>query len=226
MMYDNRYQRRQMRQVRRMNRRYYRSTLGGLSGGFFFIGLALAIALSSAIGGNWFLPVFFVGLAFCALIGSATSMNPRGLYGGFQGFVWLMGLAFCFLFGFWPWILVVIGISSILGALYVPLVTGVLGAGIFAAMRNQQQPYQPYQNPDQPYQPYPPYQDPNQPYPVGQEPYQPYQQGYQPDQSDRPGSYSEGGQQHPYPPGQQPQPKQEYDQPQTQYPPQELPPQQ
>lgn len=178
MMYDNRYQRRQMR---RTNRRYYRNSMGGLATGFFFIGLALAFALSSAIGGNWFLPVFFAGLAFCALIGSASSMNPRGLYGGIQGFAWLMGLAFCFLFGFWPWILVVIGISSILGALYVPLVTSVLGAGIFASMQPQQ-----------------------------------------------PGSYDEGGQQYPYPPSRQqaPQPKQEYDQPQTQYPPQELPPQQ
>lgn len=225
MMYDNRFQRRQMRQMRRMNRRYYRNSMGGLAGGFFFIGLAIAIALSSTIGGNWFLPVFFAGLAFCALIGSATSMNPRGLYGGVQGFVWLMGLAFCFLFGFWPWILVVIGLSCILGALYVPLVTGVLGAGIFAAMQNQQQPYQANQ-------PYQPYQNPNQPYPAGQEPYQPgqpyqpYQQGYQPSQ--QPGSYVEGEQQYSYPPNQQPapQPKQEYDQEQTQYPPQELPPQQ
>src|SRR5579871_2996911 len=70
MMYDNRFQRRQMRQMRRMNRRYYRNSMGGLAGGFFFIGLAIAIALSSTIGGNWFLPVFFAGLAFCALIGS------------------------------------------------------------------------------------------------------------------------------------------------------------
>lgn len=219
MMYDNRFQRRQMRQMRRMNRRYYRNSMGGLAGGFFFIGLAIAIALSSTIGGNWFLPVFFAGLAFCALIGSATSMNPRGLYGGVQGFVWLMGLAFCFLFGFWPWILVVIGLSSILGALYVPLVTGVLGAGIFAAMQNQHQQSQPYQ----------PYQNPNQPYPSGQEPYQQYEQGYSPTQPDQqPGSYVEGGQHYPYPPNQPPapQPKQEYDQEQTQYPPQELPPQQ
>lgn len=204
MMYDNRFQRRQMRQMRRMNRRYYRNSMGGLAGGFFFIGLAIAIALSSTIGGNWFLPVFFAGLAFCALIGSATSMNPRGLYGGVQGFVWLMGLAFCFLFGFWPWILVVIGLSCILGALYVPLVTGVLGAGIFAAMQNQHQQSQPYQ----------PYQNPNQPYPSGEEPYQQYEQGYQPNQPDQPDQQPA------------PQPKQEYDQEQTQYPPQEMPPQQ
>ena len=131
-------------------------------------------------------------------------------------------LAFCFLFGFWPWILVVIGLSCILGALYVPLVTGVLGAGIFAAMQNQQ----PYQQS----QPYQPYQNPNQPYPSGEEPYQQYEQGYQPNQPNQPdkqpGGYVEGVQQYPYSPNQQsaPQPKQEYDQPQTQYPPKELPP--
>ncbi len=217
MMYDDRYQRRQMRRMRRMNRRYYRSSLGGLAGGFFFIGLALAIALSSTVGGNLFLPIFFAGLAFCALIGSASSMNANGLYGGIQGFVWMMGLAFCFLFGFWPWILVLIGISSILGALYVPLMGGLLGLGIFAATQANQQPQQPYQ----------PYQQPDQPYPPGQEPYQSYQQGYQPGQP-VPGNYAEGGQQYPYPPNQQqaPQPKQEYDQPQVQYPQQELPPQQ
>ena len=172
MMYDDRYQRRQMRQMRRANRRYYRGAFGGISGGIFLIGLALAFALSSSLGGYLFLPIFFAGLAFCALFGSIGSFNPRGLYGGLQGFAWLMGLAFCFLFGFWPWILVVIGVSCILGALYVPLTAGLMGAGIFAAMQNNQQ--------QQPYQQYPQYQPPGQPYPQGQEPYQSYQQGYQP----------------------------------------------
>ncbi len=217
MMFDDRYQRRQMRRMRRANRRYYRSTLGGISGGVFFLGLALAFGLSSAFGGHLFLPIFFVGMALCALIGSATSMNPRGLYGGLQGFVFLIGLGICFLVGFWPWILVVLGVSCILGALYVPLTAGLMGAGIFAAMQNDQQQYnQPYQPPAQPYQP------PTQPYPQGQEPYQSYQQGYS---AQQPGSYIEGDQRYQYP-QQGGQPKQEYDQPQTQYPPQELPPQQ
>lgn len=217
MMYDDRYQRRQMRyqrrQMRRMNRRSYRNTLGGISGGIFFLGLALAFGLANAFSWNLFLPIFFVGLAFCSLIGSASSFNPRGLYGGMQGFAWLLGLAACFYFGFWPWILVVIGVSSILGSLYVPLTAGRMGAGLFASMQsNQQQQYPPNQG----------YQQPGQPYPPGQEPYQPYQQGYQP----QPGDYVESGQPYQYPHEQQPQPKQEYDQPQVQYPEQELPPQQ
>jgi hypothetical protein len=207
MMYDDRYQRRQMRRMRRANRRYYRGTLGGLSGGIFLIGLAIAFALSNSIGGYLFLPIFFAGMAFCALLGSASSFNARGLYGGLQGFTWLMGLAFCFLFGFWPWILVVTGVSCILGALYVPLTSGLMGAGIFAAMQSNQQQY-------------PQYQPPTPPYPQGQEPGQSYQQGYQPQQPP-PGSYVEGEQQYQYP--QQAQPKQEYDQPQSQYPPQEMP---
>src|SRR5579864_7172333 len=113
MMYDDRDQRRQMRRMRRANRRSYRSAFGGISGGIFLIGLAVAFALSSSFGGHLFLPIFFAGLAFCALLGSVASFNARGLYGGLQGFAWLMGLAFCFLFGFWPWILAVIGVSCI-----------------------------------------------------------------------------------------------------------------
>jgi len=149
-------------------------------------------------------------------------MNARGLYGGIQGFVWMFGLGVLFLIGFWPWILVLIGISAILGSLIVPITTGLLGLGIFAATQANQppQPYQQYQ-PDQPppgYQQYPPDQQPYQPY-------QPYQEGYQPPQS-APGAYQGDGQQYQYPP----QPKQEYDQPQVQYPqeipPQEMPPQQ
>jgi len=88
-----------------------------------------------------------------------------------------------------------------------------MGAGIFAAMQNNQQ--------QQPYQQYPQYEPPIQPYPQGQEPSKSYQQGYRP----QPDSYVEGGQAHQYT-QQEGQPKQEYDQPQTHNPPQELPPQQ
>jgi hypothetical protein len=222
MMYDDRYQRRQARRMRRANRRYYRNTFGGISGGIFLIGLALAFALSSSIGGHLFLPIFFAALAFCALFGSVSSFNAKGLYGGFQGFVWLLGLAFCFLFGFWPWILVVIGVSCILGTLYAPLTAGLMGAGMFAAMQNNppNQQYPQYQPPyaQEPYQP----NQQNQPY----QPYQPYQQGYQPQPPDQPGTYIEGDQQYQYPPAGQP--KQEHDLPEIQYPQQqqELPPQQ
>lgn len=207
-MYDDRYARRQARAYRRQMRRGYRTGLGGLAGGFFFIGLALAFALSGSLGGIWFLFFLFAGLAFASLFGSASSMNPRGLYGGIQGFVWLMGLAILFVIGFWPWILVLIGISAILGSLIAPITAGLMGLGLYAATRNNQ-PQQTYQQPYQ--QPYAAEQPPP------EEPYTPYQQGYQPPQAP-PGTYQEGGQQYP-------QPKQEFEQPQTHYP-QELPPQQ
>jgi len=208
-MYDDRYARRQARAYRRQMRRSYRGGLGGLAGGFFLIGLALAFALSGSMGGSGFLFFLFAGLAFCSLLGSATSMNPRGLYGGIQCFVWLMGLAILFVVGFWPWILVLIGISAILGSLIAPITAGLTGLGLYAATRTAQ-PQQSYQEPYS--QPYPTEQPP----PEG--PYAPYQQGYQPPQTP-PGTYQEGGQQN-----QDPQPKQEFEQPQVHYP-QELPPQ-
>jgi len=176
-----------------------RNSLGGLTGGIFLIGLAIAIFFS---GGHFFLPIFFATLAFCSLIGSLVTLNPRGFYGGLQGFVWLVGLGILFLpgVGFWPWILVLCGISAILGVLARPIMAGILGIGILgaASMANQQ--------PQSTYQP-------------SQPTYEPYQQGYQPQPPvQAPETSQEGGQQYPY---QQPQ----YDQPQVQYP-QELPPQQ
>jgi hypothetical protein len=207
-MYDDRYARRQARAYRRQMRRGYRTGLGGLAGGFFLIGLALAFALSSWFGGSGFLFFLFAGLAFCSLFGSASSMNPRGLYGGIQGFVWLMGLGIMFVIGFWPWILVLVGISAILGSLIAPITAGLMGMGLYAATQYNQ-PQQTYQQPYQ--QPYPPEQPPP------EQPYSPYQQGYQPPQTP-PGTYQEGGQY------QYPQPKQEFEQPQVHYP-QELPPQ-
>ncbi|TME60314.1 MAG: hypothetical protein E6I59_14105 [Chloroflexi bacterium] len=172
------------------------------------IGLAIAFFVGP------FLPILFITLAFTSLIGSASSLRPNGLYGGLQGFVWLMGLALCFVVGFWPWILVVCGVSIILGALRAPIMATIMGMGIFglASLSNQQPPqtYQPYQPPQPTYQ---------QGYP-----------GYTPPQTQE--TYQEGGQQHPYPsqtPPQQyqqpPQPQPQYEQPQVQYP-QEMPPQQ
>ncbi len=189
-MYDDRYYRRQMR-------RRYRNPLGGLAVGIFIIGLAFAFYFSNTFGGNLFLPILFAGLAFVSLFGSASSGNPQGIYGGLQGFTWLMGLALCFLIGFWPWILLPVGVSIILAALYSPITTGINNTGFMAGPQANQPPPQQYQ--------------------------QPYQQGYQPPpQPQAPGPY-EGGQQYQYPP----QPKQEQDQPQAQPPPQqEMPPQQ
>jgi hypothetical protein len=178
--------------------------MGGLAVGIFIIGLAFAFYFSNTLGGNWFLPILFAGLAFFSLFGSASSGNPQGIFGGLQGFTWLMGLALCFLIGFWPWILLPVGVSIILGALYKPITTGINNTG--------------YMNGPQSNQPPPQYQ------PGYQQPPPQYQQGYQPPPYPQaPGTYQEGGQQYQYPP----QTKQEYDQPLTQNPPeQELPPQQ
>src|SRR5215471_5876117 len=94
-----------------------RNSLGGLTGGIFLIGLALAFFIGS---GHFFLPILFVTLAFCSLFGSITTFNPRGLYGGLYGFLWLLILALFFLTGSWLWFLVGAGISAILGALARP----------------------------------------------------------------------------------------------------------
>ncbi len=153
------------------DRRMYRrqNPLRGLAGGIFIICLALAFFIGGA-GGHWFLPLFFVGLAFCTLIGSVSTFNPRGVYGGLMGFIWLLGIGICFLIGFWPWILVLVGISMILGALFRPITAGLLGAGFLLASQQPQQSYQPVYPAQQPppgtYQeggnvyPYPPQQQP------------------------------------------------------------------
>ena len=101
-----------------------RSIIGGISGGIFLIGLAIAFYT------GYFLPVLFITLAITSLLGSLGSLKPNAFYGGLHSFVWLMGLAFCFAFGFWPWILVVCGVSAIVGALRVPIMNAILGMGI------------------------------------------------------------------------------------------------
>lgn len=195
-MYDERSAR---RYNRRMNR--YRNPMRGIATGIFFIFLAFAFYFSNTFNSNWFLPILFAGLALFSLIGAASTGNPRGIYGGLYPFVWLMGLALCFLIGFWPWILLPVGISMIIGALYNPITAGLSNAGLMA----NQPPRQPYQ----------PSQQTN-------EPNQSYQSGYQGPEP-VPGTYQEGGQYYQYPP----QPKQQYDSPEAASAQQEeLPPQQ
>jgi hypothetical protein len=183
-MYDDRYTR---RYNRRMNR--YRNPMRGIATGIFFIFLAFAIYFSNIFNSNLFLPIFFAGLALCCLVGAASSGNPRGIYGGLYPFVWLMGLALCFLIGFWPWILLPIGVSMILGALYNPITTGLSNAGFMA---NQPPPPQ-YQQ----------YQQTN-------ESNQSYETGYQ-GSSSMADTYQEGDKYYQYPP----QPKQQYDIPEV-----------
>lgn len=200
-MYDPYEARRARRAQRRYYRRYYRysNPLRGLAGGLFIIALIIGFSLNNVWHGNGFLVMLFIGLACCSFFGSISSLNPRGVYGGIQGAVWMLGLALCFIIGFWPWILLPVAVTMILGALINPITTGLAGWSFLAT----QQPQQPYQQPI--YQ-----QSQEQPGP------QSYQQGYQ--GAPQP-AYQEGGQQYP-------QPKQEYEQPPAQYPEQqqELPP--
>ncbi len=194
-----RYNRRMSRYQRRMNR--YQNPMRGIAAGIFIIFLAFAFYFWSNVGSYLFLPILFAGLALFVLIGAASSGNPRGIYGGLYPFVWLMGLALCFLIGFWPWILIPVGVSMIIGALYNPITTGLSNT---AFMANQPPP-----------QTYQPYQQTN-------EPDQSYQAGYQGSQPTQE-TYQEGGQYYQYPP----QPKQQYDMPETAATQQEeLPPQQ
>ncbi len=205
-MYDP-FDARAARRAARAQRRYYRysNPLRGLAGGIFL----LALIIGFAIQGSWssgFLVLLFIGLAFCSLFGSISTLNPRGIYGGIHSFIWMLGLALCFAIGFWPWILLPVAVTMILGALFNPITMGLAGMGFLAATQMQQPQPQPYQ------QPYASQEQPG---------YQPYQQGYQGAPAQPQQTYQEGGQQYAY----NPQPKEEYEQPQVQYPEQqELPP--
>ena len=101
--------------------------IGILASGLLLITLAFAFLFGVGGSGHLFLPILFTGLAFTTLLGSIGTLSPQGIYGGIQGFFWLLGLAFCFLIGFWPWILVVVGISVVLGTLYAPIISGLTG---------------------------------------------------------------------------------------------------
>lgn len=181
-----------------------RSIAGGLSGAIVLLGLALSFAF-----GGFNLVIFFIALAFAVLIGSFSSLNPRGVSGGLIGAMWMIMLALFFATGSWLWFLVGAALSAIISAFIRPLTAFLLGLGIFGLASTNQQPQQPYYSPTSNQQPYP-----SQP--------QQYQQGYQP--TPQAESYQEGGQQYSYP-GQQQPPQQQYEQPQAQYP-QEMPPQQ
>jgi hypothetical protein len=172
------------------------SATGGIAGGIMLIGLALAF-----IGGGFNLPIFFVAVAFATLIGSMSSRSPQAIYGGLQGFFWLLALAVFFITGSWIVFLVAAGISTILGTIARQIMAGL---GSMAFFGTAQPPPQQYYQPTQPS-----YQPP-------QQPYQTYQEGYRP-----PETYQEGGQPYPYPLP----PSQQYEQPQAHYP-EQAPPQQ
>lgn len=183
------------RRIRRAQRRYYRysNPLRGLAGGVFLIALIIGFSLNNVWHGTGFLVMLFIGLAFSSLLGSISTLNPRGIYGGIQGFVWMLGLALCFIIGFWPWIMLPIAVTMILGALINPITMGLAGWGFLAASQAQQ----PYQQPA--------YQSQQE-----QPGYQPYQQGYQ-----------EGGQHYPQPKQEYEQPQAQYPEQQQELPPME-----
>jgi len=82
----------------------------GLSVGIFLIGLGLLFLLDIGIW-PWILVV--IGLAGLP----ASLATQKGWY-GWQGFVWLIGLAILFATGyFWPGILILVGASMLFGAL-------------------------------------------------------------------------------------------------------------
>jgi hypothetical protein len=176
----------------------------GLAGGVFILFLALAI-----ISHGLFLPLFFIGLGLSALFGTmGTVGNKDGAYGGFLGFVFFLGLASCSLFHWWwPGILVTLAVVAILSSF-----SGSIRSGFLGGFGNNSQSQPTYQPPQQSYQPQPStYQPPQY--------RENYQEGYQPPQQAR-DSYQEGGQNYNYPPT-----GSTYEQPQPQYPPQEMPPQ-
>ena len=189
--YGDRQQWRAQRRYERDMRRYhrYQNPMRGLAGGLFFLALILAFAFQDAWGGSAFLALLFVGLALASLVGSFSTMHRYGIYGGMFGFIWMLGLALCFIIGFWPWILLPIAVTMIVGALYRPIMGGLAGAGFAAASQMQQPPNQ------QAYQ---------QPYPSQEQPG--YQQGYQATPAQPHETYQEGGQ--PYEQPQTPHPEQ------------------
>ncbi len=202
--------------MRYRNRNRYRSPRRRFIGPIIFVIIMIAIFSGRGFESNFFLPLLFVVLAFGTLIGSFFTLNPRRIYGALFGFVWLLGLALCFAFGFgWIWLPIVI--SVLLSILARPLIAALLGLGIFSVLNRNQAAQPMYTPPVQPYQP------PAQPYyQPTQQPYQAYGEGYQPPVEQPPQYQADGTQYQPY----HSTPSPLYEQPQSQYPQQELPPQQ
>jgi len=81
-----------------------------LGGGIFLIGLGI---LFLSRWGIW--PWILVVIA-CAQL--PVLLAEKQGWAGWQGFLWLVGLAILFASGrFWPWILIVVGASVLIGAI-------------------------------------------------------------------------------------------------------------
>ena len=88
-------------------KKYYET----LSGGIFLVGLGILFLVPGLGFWPWILVV--IGLAGLP----ASLANNRGWI-GWQGFLWMAGLALLFWSGyFWPGILILIGVSTLIGAL-------------------------------------------------------------------------------------------------------------
>ncbi len=185
-----------------MNRR----TFGGLSGTFFFAGLVLALIINP-----FNLTIFFTGIAVSIFVGALASPNPRALYGAMFGTLWMLVLAVFFFTGatFWQVFLIGAVLSALLGTFGKSVIGGLAGDS-FYSLYNQSNLQNNLQN-NRPAQSY--YQ------PQAQQPYEPYQRGYQQPAKEPGETYQEGNQQYRYPAQ-----GSEYEQPQPQYPPQEMPP--
>jgi hypothetical protein len=173
-----------------------------ISGAIILLGLALSFA-----SGYFSLPIFFVVLGFAILIGALGSLSLRRVYSGIISFFWMLILALFFLTHSWIWFLIGAVISIILGSLLRPILTVLLGIGLFRVFTNQQsQPV--YQSPQQSYGNLP-----------LQQPYQPYQQGYQ-SPAPQPETSQQGSTPYYYVPDPSQPDLQEpsYDMPQAQYP--------
>ncbi|HEU5377062.1 MAG TPA: hypothetical protein VFV38_16650 [Ktedonobacteraceae bacterium] len=169
--------------TRRQRRHHYlyRNSLNGLAGGIFILALFFGFLLGGSFGKAGFLVLLFAGLALASLFGSLSSMNRRGIYGGFHGFIWFLGLALCFWIGFWPWILLPIAVSAILGSLFNPIVNSMVGFGSVSQGPQQFPQQQPYP------QEYPPQEQPD------------YERGYQGSQQRSSSASQEPKQQHEQP---------------------------
>jgi len=89
------------------DKKYYET----LSGGIFLVGLGILFLVPGLGFWPWILVV--IGLAGLP----ASLANNRGWI-GWQGFLWMAGLALLFWSGyFWPGILILLGISTLIGAL-------------------------------------------------------------------------------------------------------------
>ena len=85
--------------------------------GIFLVSLAFAFYFSNTYSANLFMPIFLGGWAVSSSFNNASPGKLKGIYGGLYPFVWLLGLAICFLIGIWPWILVPAGLSLIIFSL-------------------------------------------------------------------------------------------------------------